>query len=167
MTAQRQEESLAGVTGCEDSPAVMRIGQGKQQLRVSRFAPLLLAVVAGIFGFAVVADEKPYNQVLTSVSSTTLSGYVTTVAVWQPTAPQTPSVSILGFTNGNAELLLGVMSGRTNRVEVSTNLVVWEAVGTVAVPNPVAGSAAAASVSMTHSNAAQLPCFYYRLVELP
>jgi len=140
---------------------------GKHQKVVRRTGLKLVAAIAGILALAAVADEKPSHQVLSSISSTALSGYVSTSATWSPGTPQTPSVRFLGFTNDNAELLLEVMSGRTNRVDVSTNLVTWEPVGTVVVPDPGSGNAAAASVSMTHSNAAQLPCFYYRLVELP
>lgn len=171
MTAQRHEEWLAGAEARANSPAVMRIGLGKKPLLGGRSAPLLLAVVAGILAFAVVAEEKPSSQVLTAVSSTTLSGYVSTSAHWNagstPTEQQTPGVSFLGFTNGNAQVLLHVLSGRTNRLEVSTNLVTWETVGTFVVPDAVAGSAVATNAFLTHTNAVQLPCFYYRLVELP
>ncbi|MBI5800683.1 MAG: hypothetical protein HZA92_08160 [Verrucomicrobia bacterium] len=145
----------------------MRIGLGKQKLRVGRFALKVCVAVVGILALAAVAEEKPANQVLTAVSSTTLSGYVSSSAYWNPSPKPVPGVSFLGFTNGHAQVLLEVMSGRTNRVEVSTNLVTWEAVGTVAVPNPASGSSAAASVSLTHSNASQLPRFYYRVAELP
>ena len=41
---------------------------------------------AGVISFAAVAqaEEKPTHQVLTAVSSTTLSGYVSTSAIWRP-----------------------------------------------------------------------------------
>ena len=41
---------------------------------------------AGVISFGAVAqaDEKPSHQVLTAVSSTTLSGYVSTSAIWRP-----------------------------------------------------------------------------------
>ncbi len=41
---------------------------------------------AGVISFGAVAqaDEKPSHQVLTAVSSTTLSGYVSTSAIWKP-----------------------------------------------------------------------------------
>ncbi len=145
----------------------MRIGLGKRALRTCRVTMKFAVTAAGILALAVMAEEKPSNQVLTSVSSTTLSGYVSTSAYLSAGPTPVLDVSFLGFTNGNAQVLLKVVSGRTNRVEVSTNLVTWEVVGTVAVPNPVGVNAVAASVSMTHSNASQLPCFYYRVVELP
>lgn len=41
---------------------------------------------AGVISFGAVAqaDEKPSHQVLTAVSSTTLSGYISTSAIWKP-----------------------------------------------------------------------------------
>lgn len=146
----------------------MRTGLRIQPLRAGRVALLLFAAIGSILVFAAVADEKPSQQVLTAVSSTTLSGYVSTSAIWKPdTGLQIPRTSFLGFTNGNAALLLNVMSGRTNRLDVSTNLTTWEPVGTFVVPDLVAGSALATNATLTHSNASRLPCFYYRVVELP
>ena len=41
---------------------------------------------AGVISFGAVAqaEEKPSHQVLTAISSTALSGYVSTSATWQP-----------------------------------------------------------------------------------
>lgn len=134
-----------------------------------RLRSLAVGVIA--LALAVMAEEEPSSQVLTAVSSTTLSGYVSTSAHWNPgstpTEQQTPGVNFLGFTNGNAQVQMRVLSGRTNRLEVSTNLVTWEMVGTFVVPSAVGGSAVTTNAFLTHTNAAQLPCFYYRLVELP
>ena len=157
--------------GREDSPAVMRMELGKRQQLVSRIMLKLVAAVAGILALAAVAEEKPANQVLTAVSSTTLSGYVSTSINWNPgstlTGQQTPGVNFLGFTNGNAQVLMRVLSGKTNRLEVSTNLVAWEIVGAFVVPEAVAGSAITTNAFLTHTNASQLSCFYYPVVELP
>ncbi|NBV24098.1 MAG: hypothetical protein EBS05_19540 [Proteobacteria bacterium] len=127
----------------------------------------MIAALAGGLKLVVFADEKPGQNVLTLVSQTGLSGYVSITGAWSPPATPTPTVRFVGFTNNDPELTLNVKSGRTNQVEFSTILLTWVAIGTVAVPNPPDGGAGSASVSRTHSNAAQLPCFYYRLVELP
>src|SRR6266566_7933420 len=59
-----------------------------------KFNKWTLALAAGgvvSLGSIAQADEKPMNQVLTAVSSTTLSGYVDTSAIWK-------------FGTGNANL---------------------------------------------------------------
>src|SRR5947208_15793403 len=52
-----------------------------------KFNQWTLALAAGgvvSLASAVRADEKPMSQVLTAVSTTTLSGYVSTSAIWKP-----------------------------------------------------------------------------------
>ena len=46
----------------------------------------LALAAGGVIGLvpAARAEEKPMSQVLTAVSSTTLSGYVSTSAIWKP-----------------------------------------------------------------------------------
>lgn len=114
MTAQRREECLAGAKRCEDTPAVMRIGLGTQQLRVTGFALKFVVAVVGILVLAAVAEEKPANQVLTAVSSTTLSGYVSTSAQWGlvPATNASESKSELGLSGvaRPAEVVVDIFS---------------------------------------------------------
>ncbi len=128
------------------------------------------------------AEEKPSHEVLTAVSSTTLSGYVSTSAIWHPSArsiwvqsepaseapfPPIPSepfarVSFLSFTNDHARLRLMVPVGSTNTLEVSTNLVTWFPLLTCVHTND--GAHSAPPIFLTHSNLTGVPLLYYRFV---
>jgi hypothetical protein len=61
---------------------------------------------AGVISFGAVAqaEEKPSHQVLTAVSSTTLSGYVSTSAIWKPgtSAGGGTGPAVLNGANANA-----------------------------------------------------------------
>ena len=131
---------------------------------------MLAAVSAAVLMFSAVAEEAR-ETVKIAISATTLSGYVSTSAVFRPgpttSGPQPPGVTLLSFTNGQAQLSLTVTLDRTNRLEVSTNLVTWEPAATFFVATVPGGTATAAEVLMSHTNAAQFPQLYYRLVELP
>lgn len=148
----------------------MRIKFGECPPRFRRIAGMLAAVGAAAVVFSAVAEEAK-EPVLTAISSTTLSGYVSSSVVWRPgpttSGPQPPGVTLLGFTNGQAQLSLTVTLDRTNRLEVSTNLVTWEPATTFLVATVPGGTATAAAVLMSHTNASQFLRLYYRLVELP
>jgi len=71
-----------------------------------KFNKWTLALAAGgvvSLGSIAQADEKPTSQVLTAVSSTTLSGYVDTSAIWK-------------FGTGNANLPGRQFDGPDNRM---------------------------------------------------
>lgn len=53
-------------------------------MKVNQWTMGLAAAGVISFGAVAQADEKPTQQVLTAVSSTTLSGYVSTSAIWKP-----------------------------------------------------------------------------------
>jgi len=110
--------------------------------------------------------EEAAHQVLTAVSSTTLSGYVSTSAIWKPGLPQTntpvPSLGLVTFTNGHAFVPILVSAGQTNRLEVSTNLTTWTLVVTFVTP---IGSPTNVPLVLVHSNAVDLPQMYYRVIE--
>jgi hypothetical protein len=107
---------------------------------------------------------------LTAVSSTTLSGYVSTSAIWKPgvTTNGQPAtrVSLVSFTNGQAQLLLTIPIGSTNTLELSTNLVTWIPVLTCVLTNDGTSSIPSNSAFMlTHSNLVGFPLLYYRFVD--
>jgi hypothetical protein len=54
------------------------------QMKVNQWTLGLAAAGVISFGAVAQAEEKPSHQVLTAVSSTTLSGYVSTSAIWKP-----------------------------------------------------------------------------------
>ena len=147
----------------------MKIGLGEKTSRISRIARKLVAAVAGILTLAAVAEEQR-NQILTAVSSTTLSGYVSTSAQWNSGSStggqQIASVSFLSFTNSQAQLLLSVPVGSTNTLEVSTNLATWIPVLTCVLTNDGTSSVSTNSaVMLTHSNLVNFPLLYYRFVD--
>ena len=53
-------------------------------MKINQWTIKLAAAGVISFGAVAQADEKPTHQVLTAVSSTTLSGYVSTSAIWKP-----------------------------------------------------------------------------------
>jgi hypothetical protein len=110
--------------------------------------------------------EEAAHQVLTAVSSSTLSGYVSTSAIWKPGVPQTnppvPCLGLVSFTNGHAFVPILVNAGRTNRLEVSTNLTTWILVMVFVAP---IGSLTNVPLILVHSNAVNLPQMYYRVIE--
>ena len=148
----------------------MRIKIGECPPRFRRTTGMLAAVSAAAVVFSALAEEAK-EAVKTAISTTTLSGYVSTSAVFRPapttSGPQPPGVTLLGFTNGQVQLSLTVTLDRTNRLEVSKNLVTWEPAATFLVATVPGGTATAAEVLMNHTNASLYLQHYYRLVELP
>ena len=148
----------------------MRIKFGECPPHFRRITGMLAAVSAAAVVFSAVAEEAK-EPVKTAISTTTLSGYVSSSAVYRPgpttNGPQPPGMTLLGFTNGQVQLSLTVTLDRTNRLEVSTNLVTWEPAATFLVATVPGGTATAAEVLMNHTNASLYLQHYYRLVELP
>lgn len=130
---------------------------------------MLAAASAAALVFSAVAEEAS-QPLFTAIPATGLSGYVSsTVLISGPTTsgPQPPGVTLLGFANGQVQLSLMVTLDRTNRLEVSTNLVTWEPAATFLAATVPGGTATAAAVLINYTNASLFPQFYYRLVELP
>ena len=147
----------------------MRIRIGECPPRFRRITGMLAAVSAAAVVFSAVAEEAK-EPVRTSISATTLSGYVSSSVVWFPgppiSRPHPPAVALLGFADGQAQLSLWVTLDRANRLEVSTNLVTWEPATTFVMSNLPGGTATVGEVLMNHTNASLYLQHYYRVVEL-
>jgi len=75
------------------------------QMKLNQWTLGLAAAGVISFGAVAQADEKPSHQVLTAVSSTALSGYVSTSAHWNPgTAAGAPGYSYGGAKNDGFNL---------------------------------------------------------------
>lgn len=66
-------------------------------MKFNKWTMGLAAVGVVSLASAARADEKPMSQVQTSLSNTTLSGYVDTAAVWRPGTDQGPGTQYYGY----------------------------------------------------------------------
>lgn len=112
---------------------------------------------AGVISFGAVAqaEEKPSHQVLTAVSSTALSGYVSTSATWQPGK----SVPNAGYSYAKTEgFSLDVidikLSSPLAEGEYATgyNVELWLGPDAVGLGNAIAGAANTSTIAIKNAN---------------